>query len=93
MREAVYVSLCAADWSQTRYIVQHPNIHYEKNSHLGRHPSASSVDAYFIASVLFHGAVSAALPPKWRGAWQYISIGYQVSIVEKNHRIGIRFHF
>lgn len=46
--QLAFTAALGADWSQSRYITKSQKFH-EKNPILGKHPSTSEVDAYFIA--------------------------------------------
>lgn len=92
-RQAAVVAVSAVDWMQTRKIARNPERYYELNPILGRHPSEAEVDLYFAASIAAHTAVSMALPPDWREVWQYLSIGFEYSVVAHNFSIGLGFGF
>lgn len=92
VREAAYLALHAADWSQTRTIAESPE-YFEYNEILGRNPTAHEVDEYFAATVVLHVAVAATLPEKWRKRFQWASIGVEAAAVSHNASIGIKLHF
>jgi hypothetical protein len=86
-------AVLAADWLQTREISRNPDRFYETNPVLGRHPSLSAVNAYFAAGLLAHTAVAMALPPPWRGPWQYLTFAFEAGVVAHNASLGIGFGF
>jgi hypothetical protein len=91
--QASFLALHVVDWGQTRDIAAQPNRYHETNPILGEHPSQARVDRYFAATAILHTAVAYTLPPKWRRAWQYVSIGYQAGFVASNYNIGLRINF
>lgn len=59
----------ACDWASTRSAAADGwRMTHENNALLGRAPSVSSVDAYFIASLGAQVALWRVLPPAWRSA-------------------------
>lgn len=92
-RQAVYLTLHAVDWMQTRHIAKNPTLFSESNPLLGRHPSVSKVNKYFIATALMHTGISYALPPEYRKVFQYITIGVQAGYVTHNYNVGVKIGF
>ena len=92
-RQSVLTVLLVVDWGQTRYIAKHPLQHKEMNQFLGEHPSVGRVNNYFAASILGHAVISYILPPDWRKGWQYVWIGIEFGVVQRNHSIGIKVDF
>ncbi len=92
-REAAYFALHLVDWGQTLDIADRPDDAYELNPFLPDHPTRAQVNRYFLVSGILHAAVTVALPADWRPAWQYVTIGVQLSTVANNHRIGLRLAF
>ena len=92
-REVAYAIVHLMDWGQTRNIAKHPERWYEKNPKLGRHPSVAQVDRHFLfgfpLGAISHPIISYLLPAKYRPVWQYITIGYEWSYVERNFSLGI----
>lgn len=88
-REIVWQTLNAIDWMQTRTISVDPEW-YETNPILGKHPSLSEVNAYFIASALFHATVSHHLDSKNAKLYQTATSWIAVGFVLNNHVKGIR---
>ena len=88
-REAAYLTLHTLDWAQTRNIARNPNKWQEQNAILGKHPSISQVDRYFIATGALHFAVAYYLPAEYRKVFQYVTIGIEGRVVVHNFSIGI----
>jgi hypothetical protein len=97
-REAVYLGLHVADWGQTLQVAKHPDKYSEGNSLLGKKPSRSTVNRYFLLTGLGHVGVSYLLPRKaetfgieWapREAWQYVTIGFEAGVVASNFQVGV----
>ena len=64
-REAVYLLFHVADWRQTLYGAQHPDLYVENNPFLGRgrkQPDDSAVNRYFTITAGLHIAFSHYLP-------------------------------
>lgn len=93
--QAAVSALIVADWMQTRWIAKSGSDRYfEANPLIGRHPSASRVDAYFAASMAFSAAVSFyLLDQPNRRTWQGIWIGYESGFVIHNYSLGVQFGF
>jgi hypothetical protein len=83
------LTLTGLDWSQTRYIVAHPDKYYETNKILGKHPSAGQVNAYFPCYFAAKTIVSLALPNPYRLFFQGAMIGQDAYYVLHNANIGI----
>lgn len=92
-REAVYLAVDAIDWLQTRNIARNPDKYYETNPILGQHPSVGRVNVYFASMMLAHIGIVTALPNKYRAAFQFTSIVYEVNYVAGNYRLGISAKF
>ena len=92
-REGVFLGLHAWDYLQSRQIAKNPNppghAYYESNSLLGEHPSVAEVNRYFIISGLLQAGIAYKLPPPWREAFQYVSIGDKIISIRTNWFIGI----
>lgn len=89
-RETVFLATEYIDWRQTRYIAKHPERYTEINPILGEHPSAGEVDRLFVATTLAHLAIVSTIPPKWRPAFQWFTVGFQTSSIGRNWQIGVR---
>ena len=92
-REVAYQVIATIDWGQTLYIAKNPQIFSEKNSTLGRNPSISAVNAYFIKMQLAHLILSHVLPSEWRNGFQYLTIGGELETVGHNYNVGIKIGF
>mgnify|MGYP006863133829 FL=1 len=92
-RQVGVVGLSGIDWLQTRKIAQNPDRWYERNPVLGRHPSIEKVDAWFAGTIAVNTAVAMILPPGWREGWQYVSIGWEGTMVGNNMSIGLGIGF
>lgn len=90
--QAVFLTLMAADWLQTKEIARNPN-YYERNPILGKYPSQNEVDIYFLSTAIVHAGIAYYLPKKYRRYWQYIFIGIQAGCVGHNYNTGIRISF
>jgi hypothetical protein len=100
--QTVFTVGMVADWIQTRNtIAAHrevpgkPGIHYvELNPVLGRSPSRTAVDTYFLGMAAAQLAVTHLLPHgAWRTSWLFADIGFEGGIVARNLRMGIGFRF
>jgi hypothetical protein len=91
--EATYQVLHFIDWRQTRYIAKNPDDYYEMNPILGKHPSTTTVDLYFIAGAILHPIVTHYLPEKYRPWWQGITITMSGTCVVNNFVVGIKMDF
>lgn len=92
-RQAIFTSILALDWAQTRYIATHHDEFYEINTILGKHPTTGRIDGYFASTAIIHCGISFALPTKYRSIWQNISIGFESGVVARNINLGIGFNF
>lgn len=92
-REAAYLTLHTVDWAQTRNIARNPEQWREQNYFLGKHPSVSQVDQYFIATGALQFAVAYYLPAEYRKAFQYVSISVEGGAVAHNFRLGVSARF
>lgn len=95
-REAIYLTLHVIDWGQTRNIThryQRGEDYNETNRVLGKHPSIKRIDSYMAFTALAHIGVAYTLPRKWREAFQYTTIGFNLGVVYKNNGIGLKVDF
>jgi hypothetical protein len=90
IRETAYLAVTAVDWRQTRTISKNPDLWYETNGFLGKHPTTSEVDRYFLAMGVGHVIVTHLIPHPYRQWWQYGSIGFSSYYVIHNNSIGIK---
>jgi len=89
--ETSYLVLHTVDWLQTRNADW--DRFYERNPILGKKPSTSEVDLYFLLTVLLHPLVTHIIPQKYRLYWLIPTIGMQVIVVGNNFRIGMGINF
>lgn len=89
-REVVFQVVNFVDYKQTIQITRTPHLE-ETNAFLGREPSENAVKNYFIIHGLLHYGISRALPPEYRSAFQYLTIGSSGANVWINYRLEIRF--
>lgn len=76
--EGVFAATMAVDAVQTVGFAERGA---ETNFMLGARPSAAWTATYFVTATALHAAIAAALPDKWRTAWQLTftaTQGYQV---------------
>jgi len=92
VRESAVMAVSLADWGQTLNIEERDGCH-EQNPMLGPHPSRGQVNTYFAASLLLHLGIVWALPARFRPAFQYASLGFELGIVGHNARLGLRITF
>lgn len=84
----------AIDWGQTRTIAANPDRWQEMNPFLGRNPSASQVNRYFAALVLFEGAMYCfASDDIARNALTGIAIVSWIGVTHNHVRAGVRISF
>lgn len=79
--EASFVAVEGIDDYQTHKVVQYCT---ETDPIIGPCGTGMNINAFFITSTLIHLAVSALLPPKYRTAWQGITLGVQIDNVYGN---------
>ena len=94
-RELAFQTLNIIDWGQTRYVAEHPDQFYEKESQqfIGKHPTTGRVDAYMAQSAVLHFIVAYYLPSSWRVPFQYITIGGKLNNTIGNASIGVKVSF
>jgi hypothetical protein len=72
------------DWRQTRAAIANRDMS-ESNPVIGTKGETMSPDAYFLSVGLLHAMVAAALPPRWRTAFQLATVGAETYQIVKNH--------
>ncbi|MDH5354836.1 MAG: DUF3693 domain-containing protein [Gammaproteobacteria bacterium] len=92
-REWTYQAIHFIDYRQTVQISKSCDQYEETNPFLNRCPSRASVDKYFLATGLLHAGLSAWLPVKFRGPFQYVTIGISSGSVMNNYRVGIKIPY
>lgn len=91
-RQGAYTALHVADWLQTRQISKRDEF-TERNTILGEHPFTEDVDRYFAVTLIAHYLIADNLPPKYRRAFQYVTIGVQAGAVGHNYSAGVQIRF
>ncbi|QHJ82198.1 MAG: hypothetical protein [Bacteriophage sp.] len=93
---ALEVALAATlviDHNQTRQIKNHPGLR-EANPLLGDNPSDSRIRNYFVGAMVTHVVIANALPNgNLRTAFQAGTIAFEVAVVGRNKRMGLRIKF
>jgi hypothetical protein len=90
---AAALTLWAVDFGQTRYIANNPDRFYENNPLLGKHPSVSRVNNYFIgvgiAGYLLADHLSSANRKMFLATFAVIELG----VTRHNRYVGIKIDF
>lgn len=89
--EATYLTLHVIDWRQTVYITKHPERLYETNPMLGRRPSESRVNTWFLSMAFAQIGIANLLPRDWRRIWIGSGIVLEASMTAHNEAIGVGF--
>jgi len=89
----VMTSAMAVDWLQTRYIAEHPDKYYETNPILGKHPSKTEVDLYFLGSWLVTTGIVHFTKEKYRFIPQVGHTALSIKCIIHNDSIGIGMTF
>jgi hypothetical protein len=95
IREALWQTINLVDWGQTLDIANRCDttpIH-ERNPFLRRCPSHSEVNKHFITGALLHLGASYVLPRKYRVGFQWVTIGFGISIINSNAKLGLKASF
>jgi hypothetical protein len=79
------------NWQHRKKTTLSPSVAH--NVFLGSDADEEAINGYFIVTGLLHWSVSAMLPAEAREHWQWLSMGYIVSDVVDNFRLGIRLTF
>jgi len=96
IRETTWQTINFIDYRQTLQISKNCNSGgglYEQNPLLSNCPSRSEVNRYFAVSAGLHWAISNYLPAKYRGPWQYVTLGVSGAVVAHNFHIGLKLNF
>lgn len=80
------------DWGQTLHIARHPAQFYESNlaSQIGRHPSVSRVNSYFVGSIVFYGTAAHLLPSTYRKLLLSGVFVMRLDVIHHNYSVGIK---
>ncbi len=92
-RQTVYTILHLVDWGQSRHVAKNPDLFYETNGVLGRHPDPGRVDRYFALTLAAHYFIADWLPPKARSWFQRGTIVLETGAVAHNFQLGVRIDF
>jgi len=104
VREAINVSLFAYDAYQTNALL-HSNVPcseqrgpvchqmHESNPLLGRNPSGTKLAVATLIGSAVHAGIAYALPRGWREAWQYVTIGIEVAVINHNSTVHVGVNF
>ena len=93
IREGAVFAVSLADWGQTLDNSDNPGLYREQNPLLGPHPTRGDVNGYFAASLVLHLIILRLLPERFRPAFQYGSIGWELAITAHNARVGVSVRF
>ena len=91
-QQMIVTALIAADWAQTRNIARRDDLH-ETNPIMGRNPSISEVNRYFLTYALAYNLSAYLLPEKWATRLSITIGAAQAVTVHKNIKIGVKFDF
>ena len=83
-------TLLVVDYLQTRQIAKQPEIYYEINPVLGRHPSISTVNTYFAGAALLGYLALDALPSDMRSWALGAGIVLELAVTAHNNTIGLK---
>jgi hypothetical protein len=92
-REAIWLTLHAIDWGQTRTAARHPEKWDETNPLLGTHPSVGEVDRFETALTFVHVGIAYYLPQEWRKWFQRVTITTKAIAVGRNWHYGVAVDF
>jgi len=81
--EGAYQACHWIDWHQTRNL-NYDGGYYELNPILGKYPTNSEVDRYFIITGAGHALITRLLPPKYRKYWLSLTITIEGFVVIRN---------
>jgi hypothetical protein len=87
--ELTWQALHYVDWRQTQEIARHPDMYFEKNRHLGNHPTVHKVNDFMLMGALLHTLISVWLDRPYRTGWQGVTLVEAVYAVHNNRRIGV----
>lgn len=93
--EAAYLMTHVADWGQTRDISAQCGSggYYEVNPVIGRCPSMSRVNLYFLSTALLHAGTATLLPKKYRRFFQTSTMVMEIGYITNNYNIGLKVNF
>ena len=89
--EGTYLTLHCIDWLQTRGADW--NEFHAKNPILGKSPSKTKTDIYFVTTGILHPIITHIIPQEYRKWWQMLTIGIEAGTVGHNFHIGMGISF
>jgi len=81
------------DYRQTLQVSRYPELYWERNPIMGRHPGRGTVNTYFLAAAVITAGIARALPVKYRRIFLGGVIGVEAITVAGNKSIGLRVAF
>ncbi len=94
VRQTTLTAAMYLDYAQSKDIKNYPDVCWEQNPLLGRHPSDSKLKNYFIGAAITHYTIARTLPAGWkRQSWQYGWLALEVAQVVRNKKVGFKFQF
>lgn len=88
-RQWAVSSLLLVDAMQTMQAQRTPGYH-ERNGLIRQHWSQPGVRNYFVLTGVGAYAITRALPPEYRPAWQYGIMAAELYVITHNHKSGLR---
>lgn len=89
--ETAFIATHLIDWGQTLDIIESPKFQ-ESNPFLGRNPTRGEVNRYFILMGVSHYLISRHLT-EYRSVWQKTTFFYELNVINRNAKIGIKINF
>jgi len=83
--------LLIADWKQTLVIAKNPDMYYEKNVIIGKHPSEDKVNLYFGTCLLGNVLLPKLLTDKQQTYWYVGLIILESVVIRQNLQLGLNF--
>jgi len=88
-RETLVLSVMMKDYQQTIDIVKKPDEYSEQNKILGKNPSKSDINLYFISCALIHTGIAYILPEEYSKYWQSWQLLNNLKAAINNEKIGL----
>jgi len=85
--------LLVTDWAQTRYISRNTDKFHERNLILGRYPSTTKVDTYFLTVILAYNVIEPMLSDKYSKYLTRTLEVIQIESVANNLSLNIKIRF
>ena len=83
-------TLLVVDYLQTRQIAKQPELYYEINPVLGKHPSLGTVNTYFAGAAILGYLALDALPSDMRSWALGAGIVLELAVTAHNNTIGLK---